>query len=93
MLHFDCCLCGQEYARNIITRLDPDKSLIKYTFCRDQCRRVWRMDQDKCVLVKDLSCVGCNLSSLVLVDNCPQVSLFVADYNGEHIPIQTIIIY
>jgi TFIIF-interacting CTD phosphatase-like protein len=74
MLHFDCCLCGQEYARNIIARLDPDTSLIKYRFYREACRGILRTDANKKVMIKDLSCIGWNLSSLVLVDNCPKVT-------------------
>eukprot|EP00884_Botryococcus_braunii_P003836 jgi/Botrbrau1/13453/Bobra.0082s0056.1 len=75
----------QEYAERICAKLDPSRALIEHCLSHNACQRV-TLTSGKQITVKLLSCLGRDLSNIVLVDNIPLNFSYQMD-NG--IPIRS----
>lgn len=64
----DCPNWLQEYAEPVLDLLDPDDSIFSHRLFRDSCRRL-----PDGQFIKDLSMLGRDLRSTIIVDNTPSV--------------------
>lgn len=66
--------CMQSYAGPLLDILDPDHTTFEHRLFRDSCLRVPSHSQPGLAfLMKDMSALGRDLSSTIIVDNTPTV--------------------